>query len=178
MDVSVGLHEVDVYSDTHACLLGQKPWIKRRKKTKAWLDPTILRRVEEFRSDDHDWVIGDLPGKVTNPFLSRMVEPADAAILVFKDGGLPDAHKWLAFFMARKIPVLSFVLSEQGKESQLKFPFAGLEISTPHYIVRDLNREVKVDDDIRRVAVGLLTQLPAVDPKVGISLRTQQLVNG
>ena len=81
-NADVGLHEIDVYSDTLQCILGTKPWEKRRKRVKAWYIPTIKRRIDEFASDSHALVLGDLPGKLSNTRLPEMVEYAHAAVIV------------------------------------------------------------------------------------------------
>ena len=106
---NVGVHEIDVYSDTINCILGRKPWTERRKRVKAWFDPTIKRRIGEFVADQSRLVLGDLPGKITNPFLHKMVEPAHRAVIVAKD--YEELEQWERFFTKQGIPVILRVMS-------------------------------------------------------------------
>ena len=106
---NVGVHEIDVYSDTINCILGRKPWTERKKRVKAWFDPTIKRRIGEFVADQSRLVLGDLPGKITNPFLHKMVEPAHRAVIVAKD--YEELEQWERFFTKQGIPVILRVMS-------------------------------------------------------------------
>lgn len=106
---SVGIHEIDVYSDSLLCILGAKPWAQRKKRKWAWFDPTIKKRIAEYEEDTHDIVLGDLPGKITNPFLSAMVAPAHAAIIVSRT--IEDIAEWEAFFAKHNIPVVLRIFS-------------------------------------------------------------------
>jgi len=142
--VSVGLHEVDVYSDTIPCILGQKPWEERIKKKHAWFNPTIKRRIEEFAADRRGLVLGDLPGKVTNPFLPRMVEPAHQAIIVARDWGTMEA--WQKFFAAQGIPVVLRIVSYQGELPEDR------ALPKDALLVGNLNRSVVQTPEIVRVA--------------------------
>src|SRR3990167_4450835 len=90
-------------------LLGRKPWTERRKRVKAWFDPTIKRRIGEFMADQSRLVLGDLPGKITNPFLHKMVEPAHRAVIVAKD--CEGLEQWERFFTKQGIPVILRVMS-------------------------------------------------------------------
>ncbi len=107
--MSVGLHEIDVYSDTHDCILGKKPWGERRKRRFCRFDRIIRPRILEYASDTSDIVLGDLPGNLRNQFLAKMIAPADAAVVVGRDyaGMLP----WEALFARMSIPVLVRVFS-------------------------------------------------------------------
>ncbi len=107
--VSIGIHEIDVYSDSLNCILGKKPWTERKKRKWAWFDPTIKRRIAEYVNDRHDIVLGDLPGKITNPFLPHMVAPADAAIIVSRT--VEGVVQWETFFQKHGIPVVLRVFS-------------------------------------------------------------------
>ena len=106
---NVGVHEIDVYSDTINCILGRKPWTERKKRVKVWFDPTIKRRIGEFVADQSRLVLGDLPGKITNPFLHKMVEPAHRAVIVAKD--YEGLEQWEQFFAKQGIPVTLRVMS-------------------------------------------------------------------
>ncbi len=143
-EVSVGIHEIDVYSDTIPCILGIKPWEKRKKRVKAWFNPTISRRIWEFQYDTKDIVLGDLPGKITNPNIKKMIAPATAAIVVGKN---PDGFmQWNKLFTSQGIPVLFNVMSYRD---QLPLP---LRNGIPIYYVNDLNRKLLSNAEIHRVA--------------------------
>lgn len=117
--VSVGLHELDVYSDTHAPLLGLKPWDQRIRRTKAMYKQTIRPAIDRFENDGHAIVLGDLPGKLANPWLGEMMAEADLAILVGRERVERDtaarypqsAGDWEHFFCDHGKPVITRVHS-------------------------------------------------------------------
>lgn len=144
LGVAVGLHEIDVYSDTHSCILRKKPWEKRIKKKHAWFRPTIYRRIQEYANDQRTIVLGDLPGKITNPFLGKMVEPADQAIIVAKSwSGLTE---WSEYFEEHRIPVVLRVISHLGQLPLLP------EGTTDIHYVQGLNRTVHLNGEVRTIA--------------------------
>lgn len=107
--VSIGIHEIDVYSDSLLCVLGKKPWTERKKRKWAWFDPTIKNRITEYESDPSEIVLGDLPGKITNPFLPDMIKPAHAAIIVSRT--IEGIAQWERFFNKHDVPVVLRVFS-------------------------------------------------------------------
>ncbi len=153
--LSVGLHEIDVYSDTHACIRGEKCWSKRKRKVKAWYNPTIKRAIEKFSADESDIVIGDLPGKITNPFLPKMVAPADQALVVFRSG-CDSVHNWANFFKSQKIPILTYVVSDF--DGQMFLPLNQTTSLTP-IPVRGLSRSIISNPDIANLANCLLEHI-------------------
>ncbi|MDP4038467.1 MAG: hypothetical protein Q8P54_00650 [bacterium] len=107
--------------------MGHKPWDKRKKKRHAWLQ-TIERRVDEFASDPSELVIGDLPGKLSNPNMDLMVADADYSILVNRRPLPEDAtrkhpqfiEEWEAYMAERSIPVIANVYSvDLGQKAPL-----------------------------------------------------------
>lgn len=116
--VDVGLHEIDVYSDTHGPLLGRKSWEERRGYRHRWRI-TIEREVAKFAADQSHVVIGDLPGKLTNPNMPLMVQHADVAILVGRHSVEKDAankhhrsvDQWAEWLEAHEIPVVATIFS-------------------------------------------------------------------
>jgi energy-coupling factor transporter ATP-binding protein EcfA2 len=147
LGVGAGVHEIDVYSDTIPCILGLKPWEKRKKKKHAWFTPTICRRIQEYANDKREIVLGDLPGKMTNQFLSRMVEPADRAIIVAKDWDSVD--EWDTFFDKRNIPVALRVISYREQ-----LPLLPPSIQNV-YFVQNLDRKVLLNPEIQMIAQQL-----------------------
>lgn len=146
-NISVGLHEIDVYSDTIPCLLGAKEWSKRKKRKKAWFEPTIRKAIEAFVADKNNLVLGDLPGKVTNPFIGKMIAPADLAIIVYRKGsrGFKD---WQILFEKSGIPILTYVCSELN--GQMELPFSPLPNSNkPLIYIEGLDRKIVINDDIK-----------------------------
>lgn len=143
LGVSVGIHELDVYSDTHSCILGLKPWEKRKKRKRAWFNPTISRQILGFANDEREIVIGDLPGKVESHYLDEIVAPADQAIVVAKDwAGLVE---WQEFFERQKLPVFLKVISHLGQ----------LPMIPPHVdavYVQGLCRQIHLNGEVRSVA--------------------------
>jgi hypothetical protein len=136
--MDVNIHEVDVYSDTVGCILGRKEWSERRKRKHAWFNPTIKRRIDEFNSDEHQLVLGDLPGKITNPFLSKMIAPAHAAVIVSKS--MDGIVEWERYFARHGKTVLLCVqsfLAEPIKVEGGVLPVWGLDrkiIRTPEIV--------------------------------------------
>jgi hypothetical protein len=116
---SVGLHEIDPYSDTHAMIAGTKTPAERQKKAKVDFERVLVPRIVEFKEDTSAVVLGDLPGKLTNPRMGEMVAHASHAIVVGRHEMAKDAcnpnHRstddWLAFFERRGIPVIAKVQS-------------------------------------------------------------------
>ncbi len=82
-DVRVGLHEIDVYSDTHGPLLGLKPWSARQKQWHAGL-PEVEAAVQAYLADSAQIVLGDLPGNIHNPHLHVMMSCGTHAMYVGK----------------------------------------------------------------------------------------------
>lgn len=148
MRMSVGIHEVDVYSDTIPCILGWKPWSERQKRKWAWFDPTIKKRIWEFSSDPSEIVLGDLPGKITNQFLPRMVEPAKHAVIVARD--LANLVQWENFFEKQKIPVELRIISHRGD------PPDRVNHSAPIYFINGLDRAVVSTPQVRAIAERII----------------------
>ncbi len=117
--VPVGLHELDVYSDTHAPLLGLKRWEDRHRRAFANYRRTIRPAIDAFESDPRQVVLGDLPGKLANPWLDEMMAAADLAILVGRERTERDltarhpqsAGDWECRFRQQGIPVIARVHS-------------------------------------------------------------------
>jgi hypothetical protein len=117
--ISVGLHELDVYSDTHGPLLGLKGWDERHKRVFAKYRQTIRPAIDSFEADAHAIILGDLPGKLANPWLSEMVARADYAVLIGRERVERDATArhpqsagdWEHFFCDQGIPLISRVQS-------------------------------------------------------------------
>ena len=50
--LNVGMHELDVFSDTLPCILGSKPWSLRDKRESGrWQNDAIDHRLCEFAAD-------------------------------------------------------------------------------------------------------------------------------
>jgi hypothetical protein len=150
LGVSVGIHELDVYSDTHACILGLKSWYDRRKRAEAEFNPTIKERVREFADDQHDIVIGDLPGRLGTPYFGKLVEPADWVIIVAKDWEGLD--RWTECFDVYNVPIALRVISFMGQ-----LPI--IPPVTPDVLyVKGLDRKVHLNGDVSHV-VRHLTEI-------------------
>ena len=117
--ISVGLHELDVYSDTHAPLLGLKPWEERKRYKSRTYEGAIRPAIDRFEADEHAIVLGDLPGKLANPWLEEMIAGAELAILVGRERVERDetakhpqsAGDWEKFYHERGTPVICRVQS-------------------------------------------------------------------
>lgn len=115
----VGLHELDVYSDTHGPLIGTKPWEQRHRKRYARYDTTIRPVIDRYEADESPIVIGDLPGKLANPWLAEMCAGADVMIIVGREKAGKDltnkhastAAEWEKKSREMGKPVIARVLS-------------------------------------------------------------------
>ncbi len=68
----VGLHEIDPWSDSHEPILGLKPWSERAKKQFGEVtNEDYAQRVQGYVSDDAQFVLGDLHGRLQEPLLHR-----------------------------------------------------------------------------------------------------------
>lgn len=101
-DITVGLHEIDVYSDTHSPLLGIKPWSERQKQWGAGL-PEVEAVKARFMHAPEQIVIGDLPGNIHNEYLLRMMAGGTHAMYVGRS--FDEFHQWEAAFVQLGIPV-------------------------------------------------------------------------
>lgn len=82
-DLSVGCHELDPYSDTHALIRGEKTDVERKSLKQCDFERVLVERhIMPFRRDPRDIVIGDLPGKLTNPRMGEMMSHGTHAIVV------------------------------------------------------------------------------------------------
>ena len=120
----VGLHEIDVWSDTHGPILGRKDWSERNKQgneVRNHLADEFSEAIGRFVSDDrHRIVIGDLHGRWQMPD-RRYWEglKADGAVLVLRHPTKKDARiscpqraeDWERFLARWDIPVLFKVFS-------------------------------------------------------------------
>jgi hypothetical protein len=147
----VALHELDIWSDTHACILGEKPWEERAKrggnsKEQDDLHPEFAAAVERFRTDPAQIVFGDLPG-CTNESWHTVAGSADHAVLVYrspidKDEDAFYANRrvidWEQQMSEWEIPVIGRVQSVQAGSNGV----AGTE----RFLVSGLDRELVLDD--------------------------------
>jgi len=150
LGVSVGIHEIDVYSDSHHCILGLKPWDRRRKRAHAEYNPTIKKRVQEFTDDQRDIVIGDLPGRLGTPYLDKLLEPADQAIVVARDWEGLDM--WDECFSVYKVPITLRVISHLGQ-----LPLIPPSTRDVLY-VRGLKRQIHLNGEVSEVARHIVTK--------------------
>lgn len=111
----VGIHEVDVFSDTVPCILGKKDWSKRQKRrgSDADIHDVLDVRIKEYHNDQHPVVIGDLPCGIMDHFLEKMVTKANFAVVV----GLcyMSLREWEEYFIKKNIPVIARVISHTGQ---------------------------------------------------------------
>jgi hypothetical protein len=110
----VGLHELDVYSDTHECISGLKSW-SRREKYNPRLQPhidectVVTAAVKNFIEDASSFVLGDLPCQLTNRYLPNMVAQSHAAIVLGSCES--DTVLWQRFFGTHGVGVICTIVS-------------------------------------------------------------------
>ena len=139
--LNVGLHELDIWSDTHDCILGAKPWEQRNKRggpSGDDLHPEFAVAVERFRADDSAVVIGDLPGR-RNPSWDAAIGCADYAALIYRRQLTKDREEFFADHEVDwerqmedwGIPVIARVQSLQPGEPDVtgadRYPAIGLD---------------------------------------------------
>ncbi len=82
------LHEIDVWSDTHDCILGRKDWSQRNKRTPRDDDEIhaeFRERVAAFADDPTDIALGDMPGREQNrSFPLIPMGLADIGVLLYR----------------------------------------------------------------------------------------------
>lgn len=135
---SVALYELDTFSDTHQCLLGRKPWSKRKKRESGLKDPLLLETKSMFLQDNHNLVIGDLMGKIDN-ITEYLTKKADCAILIARSK--EEIEYWKDFMSFIKVPIL-MVLSRFESDK--------------YFYIPQLYRKVTLSSEIACVANKLL----------------------
>ena len=137
----ISLHELDVWSDTHRCILGEKPWSERQntKDDSDSMHRWFFERIDEFLADDADIVIGDMPGREENrsfPLVPTGI--ADLGVLVVRSRLEKDSDPFLRSVPGRwkrimeslwQVPIVAEVFSvRNGDQPGLdQFGIAGLE---------------------------------------------------
>ncbi|MDP9212241.1 MAG: hypothetical protein M3N59_03120 [bacterium] len=160
----VGLHEIDVWSDTHGPILGRKPWVERQKRgndVRNYLADEFSAAVGRFVSDErHELVLGDLHGRwqmPDPPYWDGLA--ADRAVLVVrhptaKDGQVVCPQReddWRRFLATWRIPVSARVCSLLPGQQPLPD-------SLP---VWNLDRELRdTAPDVCRIAAHVADWLP------------------
>lgn len=144
----VSIHELDVWSDTHPCIFGEKPWSQRNgtKDDSQKMHDRFLARIDEYRHDDARIVIGDMPGREENRTFP-LIQPrfADAGVLVVRGPLEKDQDPFLRSVPGRwrkmmesmwQVPIVAEVFSiRNGDQPGLdQFGIDGLDRSLmPHH---------------------------------------------
>lgn len=94
--LSVGLYELDIWSDTHACIRGDKPWEQRNKRGHTYPGEELIQEYLEslaaFATDGSELVLGDMPGRPNRLEHDVLSETVDGVVLVSRDFGPEDLH--------------------------------------------------------------------------------------
>lgn len=93
--VDAALYELDPWSDTHACILGEKAWGMRNKRSGQDVYDDYQRGVAQFKADDHYVVIGDMEGSLEWRYNELLVGSAHHSILLHKHTGESSLHREL-----------------------------------------------------------------------------------
>ncbi len=95
--VDIGLHELDIWSDTHACIRGDKPWEQRNKRGHTHpgeeLIDEYLEALAAYAADRSPLVLGDMPGRPNRVEHDVLAEAVDGVVLVSRDLGPDDKHQ-------------------------------------------------------------------------------------
>ncbi len=117
------LYELDPWSDTHACILGAKPWSMRNKRSGQDVYADYQRGVAQFKADDHDMVIGDMEGSLEWRYNQLLTNAAHYGILLHKHTGESNLHRDLLDEI--NVPVLVELTSIVSEDTEAS---AGLAI--------------------------------------------------
>lgn len=165
LGIETGLHEIDVYSDTHECILGSKTWAERKKRVSFGpgeeLD-CIKKVLKSFQEDRRRIVLGDLPGNLQNPYIRSMARPAHAAIVLSKDrDGL---REWEYFFSDIGIPVIIRALSYLDHQAPITPNNSDL------FFLKLLGRKpLSLNTEVLRIAKDLLHRESVTVPALEIA---------
>lgn len=162
---SVGLHEIDPWSDSHEPILGIKTWSERAKKKFGEVgarDYSLL--VENYVQDDSDIVLGDLHGRIQEPLLhsnaGMLAQASDGAILFNRADRVANVNAdfpqsiqaWEGFFDDHGIDILARVYSQQVSETE----------ELGHINAKGLERAVLPYHPALPQLAQTITQVPAV----------------
>lgn len=97
--IAVDIHELDIWSDTHDCILEYKAWSRRRKRGGPAgddLHPEFAAAISRFTAPtEAKIVLGDLPGR-RNPSWDAAADSADGAVLIFRHPQVEDVKPFFA----------------------------------------------------------------------------------
>lgn len=148
---TVCAYEIDVYSDTHKPLTGQKPWESRQKNFDA-NEEDIRHVITSFASDPSRIVLGDLPGNIRNKHLSLMMSEGTHALYV----GHSDTEivSWLRAFRRAGITCIGTVLTTMDGI------YNNIWVHNPDIVVHNLDRTIRPHEQgIYNVAKLVLNHL-------------------
>lgn len=161
--IDVGLHELDVWSDTHDPILGRKPWGERNKRgndVRNYLADEFAAGIGRFMTDDsHRLLLGDLHGRWQMPdyrFWTNL--SADWTVLVTRKSTVKDRliespqrrADWEEFLEKLDIPIRLRVFSR----------LSGQSVPRNHLPVTDLERRLCDDQyEVRQVATAIMDEL-------------------
>ncbi len=161
--IDVGLHELDVWSDTHDPILGRKPWGERNKRgndVRNYLADEFAGAVDRFVTDErHRLIIGDLHGRWQMPdyrFWAGLT--ADWAVLVERQPTVKDRlinspqriADWERFLESFKIPIRLRVFSR----------LAGQSVPSGRLPVTDLDRQLCHENpEVWQAATAIMDEL-------------------
>lgn len=114
--VPSSLVELDIWSDTHTCILGERPWRLRKKKI-SFSSHKLKLMSKKFLKSSETVVIGDLPGKIDRHTKNIATMAQCVAILIkrrryfLNDFKYGSPEEWEKFFQENQIPLLAKVHS-------------------------------------------------------------------
>jgi len=145
--VDVFVKDLDLASETVKYITGEESWEKRSKAKKEWTTSLAEEAAIQFKdaSNEHDVVIGDAPGRITE--ITRIISrEASHSFICCRDDCKDEIEKWQTFFESLKKEVIVIATSKlSGTESM---SVNGIIKAT----VIDLNRKPKSDGIVKAIA--------------------------
>lgn len=161
--IDVGLHELDVWSDTHGPILGRKAWGERNKRgndVRNHLADEFAAGLARFATDDtHRLLLGDLHGRWQMPdyrFWTGL--SADWTVLVERQPTVKDRlinspqriADWERFLEALGIPIRLRVFSR----------LSGQSVPPDRLSATDLDRCLCADEpEIWQIAAAIMDEV-------------------
>jgi hypothetical protein len=152
--LSVGIHELDIWSDTHPCILGEKPWEQRNKRGSSHPGEELIDEyraaIAAYAADGSRIVLGDLPGRANRIEHDDLVAATDGVVLVSRHAREDDAHQlhpqpvefWERKLRALGLPVIvpvhSLLPGQQAPLGRIAIDGLEREPIPEHPGVRDL----------------------------------------
>jgi hypothetical protein len=145
--VDVFAKDIDLASETVKYITGEESWEKRPKAKREWTTSLAEEAAKQFKeaSNDHDVVIGDAPGRITE--ITRIISrEASHSIICCRYDCKNEIGEWQVLFGSLKKELIVIVTSKLSGTGSMSVN--GIIRAT----VIGLNRKPKSDGIVRAIA--------------------------